>query len=168
MDDPDDEGGSTVRASTLDLANLPLTPEGKVMNYPKAIKAFCIRVNDDGRTVAALDVLAPGIAEIIGGSQREERPPSGDRNILPQSAVASYLWCMTKLLEQAIEAVRRLPADSQDESARAIFHLAASEVAAEPVDPAHLAAVLEGLAQAKRREFATVDEVEAALRRFDE
>jgi asparaginyl-tRNA synthetase len=44
-----------------------------VMNYPKAIKAFYMRVNDDGRTVAAMDVLAPGIGEIIGGSQREER-----------------------------------------------------------------------------------------------
>src|SRR5262245_17444211 len=44
-----------------------------VMNYPKAIKAFYMRQNDDGRTVAAMDVLAPGIGEIIGGSQREER-----------------------------------------------------------------------------------------------
>ena len=44
-----------------------------VMNYPKAIKAFYMRVNDDGRTVAAMDVLAPGIGEIVGGSQREER-----------------------------------------------------------------------------------------------
>jgi asparaginyl-tRNA synthetase len=44
-----------------------------VMNYPKDIKAFYMRGNDDGRTVAAMDVLAPGIGEIIGGSQREER-----------------------------------------------------------------------------------------------
>ena len=44
-----------------------------VINYPKAIKAFYMRQNDDGRTVAAMDVLAPGIGEIIGGSQREER-----------------------------------------------------------------------------------------------
>ena len=44
-----------------------------VMNYPRAIKPFYMRVNDDGRTVAAMDVLAPGIGEIIGGSQREER-----------------------------------------------------------------------------------------------
>jgi len=44
-----------------------------VMNYPKGIKAFYMRVNDDGKTVAAMDVLAPGIGEIIGGSQREER-----------------------------------------------------------------------------------------------
>jgi asparaginyl-tRNA synthetase len=44
-----------------------------LMNYPKEIKAFYMRMNDDGRTVAAMDVLAPGIGEIIGGSQREER-----------------------------------------------------------------------------------------------
>ena len=44
-----------------------------VMNYPKQIKAFYMRLNDDGKTVAAMDVLAPGIGEIIGGSQREER-----------------------------------------------------------------------------------------------
>ena len=44
-----------------------------VKNYPKEIKAFYMRLNDDGKTVAAMDVLAPGIGEIIGGSQREER-----------------------------------------------------------------------------------------------
>jgi asparaginyl-tRNA synthetase len=44
-----------------------------LVNYPKQIKAFYMRLNDDGRTVAAMDVLAPGIGEIIGGSQREER-----------------------------------------------------------------------------------------------
>jgi len=44
-----------------------------VMNYPVEIKAFYMRLNDDGRSVAAMDVLAPGIGEIIGGSQREER-----------------------------------------------------------------------------------------------
>ena len=42
-------------------------------NYPKDIKAFYMRMNDDEKTVAAMDVLAPGIGEIIGGSQREER-----------------------------------------------------------------------------------------------
>ena len=44
-----------------------------VMNYPTEIKAFYMRLNDDDKTVAAMDVLAPGIGEIIGGSQREER-----------------------------------------------------------------------------------------------
>ena len=44
-----------------------------VMNYPEQIKAFYMRLNDDEKTVAAMDVLAPGIGEIIGGSQREER-----------------------------------------------------------------------------------------------
>ena len=42
-------------------------------DYPKEIKAFYMRQNDDGKTVAAMDILAPGIGEIVGGSQREER-----------------------------------------------------------------------------------------------
>lgn len=57
------------RYLTEELVGRPVV----VMNYPKDIKAFYMRVNDDGRTVAAMDVLAPGIGEIIGGSQREER-----------------------------------------------------------------------------------------------
>lgn len=44
-----------------------------VYNYPKDIKAFYMRMNDDGKTVAAVDILVPGIGELIGGSQREER-----------------------------------------------------------------------------------------------
>ena len=44
-----------------------------VYDYPKDIKPFYMRVNDDDRTVTAMDVLAPGIGEIVGGSQREER-----------------------------------------------------------------------------------------------
>ncbi len=44
-----------------------------VVNYPKEIKAFYMRANDDDQTVAAMDVLVPGVGEIIGGSQREER-----------------------------------------------------------------------------------------------
>ena len=44
-----------------------------VTDYPKDIKAFYMRLNDDGKTVAAADCLVPGIGEIIGGSQREER-----------------------------------------------------------------------------------------------
>ena len=44
-----------------------------VMNYPKSIKPFYMRQNDDGKTVAAMDVLVPGVGEIVGGSQREER-----------------------------------------------------------------------------------------------
>ena len=42
-------------------------------NYPKDIKAFYMRQNDDGKTVAAVDLLVPGVGELIGGSQREER-----------------------------------------------------------------------------------------------
>ena len=52
-----------------------------VVNYPKKIKAFYMRLNDDDQTVAAMDVLAPGIGEIIGGSQREERLSVLDQRI---------------------------------------------------------------------------------------
>ncbi|WCJ59590.1 asparagine--tRNA ligase [Fontisphaera persica] len=45
-----------------------------VFNYPREIKPFYMRVNDDGQTVTAMDVLVPGIGEVIGGAQREERP----------------------------------------------------------------------------------------------
>ena len=55
-----------------------------VMNYPKDIKAFYMRLNDDEKTVAAMDVLAPGIGEIIGGSQREERLDVLDARMDPQ------------------------------------------------------------------------------------
>ena len=74
---------------------------------------------------------------------------------------------MTKLLEKALEAVRRLPAGNQDEIARAMLHLAARGGEPEILDPAHMSAVLQGLVQAKRGEFATDVEVEAAFRRFD-
>jgi hypothetical protein len=74
---------------------------------------------------------------------------------------------MTKLLEKALEAVRQLPPGTQDEIAQAMLTLAGDEGPPEDIDPAHLRAVLEGLAQAKRREFATDEQVEAAFRRFD-
>jgi hypothetical protein len=74
---------------------------------------------------------------------------------------------MTKLLEQALDAVRRLPTDAQDAIARAMLALAGRDGEPEPIDPAHLPDVLESLAQAKRSQFATDAEVEAAFRRFD-
>jgi asparaginyl-tRNA synthetase len=52
-----------------------------VINYPKEIKAFYMRLNDDNKTVAAMDLLVPGIGEIIGGSQREERLDFLDQRI---------------------------------------------------------------------------------------
>jgi asparaginyl-tRNA synthetase len=64
-----------------------------VSDYPRAIKAFYMRLNDDERTVAAMDVLAPGIGEIIGGSQREERLEVLDRRIAELGLeAASYWW----------------------------------------------------------------------------
>ena len=65
--------GPAVRARALPHREATRRGPVIVMNYPKEIKAFYMRRNDDGKTVAAMDVLAPGIGEIIGGSQREER-----------------------------------------------------------------------------------------------
>ena len=64
-----------------------------LMHYPKEIKAFYMRLNDDGKTVAAMDVLTPGIGEIIGGSQREERLEILDRRIVEMGLpLESYWW----------------------------------------------------------------------------
>jgi len=63
-----------------------------VMNYPKDIKAFYMRLNDDGQTVAAMDVLAPGIGEIIGGSQREERLDMLDARIEEMGLDKQEYW----------------------------------------------------------------------------
>ena len=64
-----------------------------LMNYPKEIKAFYMRLNEDNRTVAAMDVLAPGIGEIIGGSQREERLEVLDERIMAVGLdPAAYSW----------------------------------------------------------------------------
>ncbi|MFW8589305.1 asparagine--tRNA ligase [Glaciecola sp. 2405UD65-10] len=64
-----------------------------MQNYPKDIKAFYMRINDDGKTVAAMDVLAPGIGEIIGGSQREERLDVFDARLKEMNLDAEdYAW----------------------------------------------------------------------------
>jgi hypothetical protein len=81
-------------------------------------------------------------------------------------SIGAYDEPMTKLLDKALEAVRRLPPSSQDEIAQAMLTLAGGEGEPEVIDRAHLPAVLEGLAQAKCRQFAP--EVEAAFRRFDQ
>ena len=62
-----------------------------VVDYPKDIKAFYMRVNDDDRTVAAMDVLVPGVGEIIGGSQREERLEVLDARLEGQG-LGDELW----------------------------------------------------------------------------
>ena len=64
-----------------------------VVDYPKQIKAFYMRLNDDERTVAAMDVLAPGMGEIVGGVQREERLDVLDRRIEEMGLdIGSYGW----------------------------------------------------------------------------
>ncbi|WP_376695183.1 asparagine--tRNA ligase [Wenzhouxiangella sp. EGI_FJ10305] len=64
-----------------------------VKNYPDEIKAFYMRLNDDGKTAAAMDVLAPGIGEIIGGSQREERLDVLERRMAEHGLDAqTYSW----------------------------------------------------------------------------
>ncbi|MEC9439839.1 MAG: asparagine--tRNA ligase [Myxococcota bacterium] len=63
-----------------------------VMNYPKDIKAFYMRLNDDEKTVAAMDVLAPGIGEIIGGSQREERLDVFDKRLAEMDLPTEDYW----------------------------------------------------------------------------
>jgi asparaginyl-tRNA synthetase len=76
------------RYLTEELVGKPVV----VMNYPKDIKAFYMRQNDDGRTVAAMDVLAPGIGEIIGGSQREERLDVLDRRMAEMHLDPKAYW----------------------------------------------------------------------------
>ena len=63
-----------------------------VTNYPAAIKAFYMRQNEDGKTVAAMDILAPGIGEIVGGSQREERLEKLEARMKDMHVPAEELW----------------------------------------------------------------------------
>jgi asparaginyl-tRNA synthetase len=63
-----------------------------VTNYPAVIKSFYMRLNDDGNTVAAMDILAPGIGEIVGGSQREERLDVLERRMKEMGVPADDLW----------------------------------------------------------------------------
>jgi asparaginyl-tRNA synthetase len=64
-----------------------------VFNYPREIKPFYMRVNDDGKTVTAMDVLVPGIGEVIGGAQREERPDVLEQQLAFHNlSPADYWW----------------------------------------------------------------------------
>jgi asparaginyl-tRNA synthetase len=63
-----------------------------VTGYPKEIKAFYMRGNDDGKTVAAMDILVPGIGEIVGGSQREERLERLEARMKEMHIPAEELW----------------------------------------------------------------------------
>merc|ERR1719401_1091967 len=68
-----------------------------VYNYPKDIKAFYMRLNDDNKTVGAMDCLAPGIGEVIGGSQREERLDVLDRRITEMNLEPKDYWWYREL-----------------------------------------------------------------------
>jgi len=61
-------------------------------NYPKEIKAFYMRQNEDGKTVAAMDILAPGIGEIVGGSQREERQEKLEQRMKEMHIPIEEMW----------------------------------------------------------------------------
>ncbi|MFI5152746.1 MAG: asparagine--tRNA ligase [Chitinophagales bacterium] len=63
-----------------------------VTDYPKEIKAFYMRQNDDGKTVAAMDILAPGIGEIVGGSQREERLDKLEQRMREMHIPLQEMW----------------------------------------------------------------------------
>jgi asparaginyl-tRNA synthetase len=63
-----------------------------VYNYPKAIKAFYMRLNDDGNTVAAMDLLVPRVGELIGGSQREERLDVLERRLQEMGLQLENYW----------------------------------------------------------------------------
>ena len=63
-----------------------------VTGYPKAIKAFYMRQNEDGKTVAAMDILAPGIGEIVGGSQREERLDKLEQRMREMHVPVQDMW----------------------------------------------------------------------------
>ena len=63
-----------------------------VTGYPKSIKAFYMRQNDDGKTVAAMDILAPGIGEIVGGSQREERLDKLEQRMKEMHIPIQEMW----------------------------------------------------------------------------
>ena len=73
---------------------------------------------------------------------------------------------MTRLLEKAVAAVRQLPSENQDEIAAAMLRLAEDRLHSEDIDPAHKDAVLEGLEQTRRREFASQTEIKRAFNSF--
>jgi DNA-binding transcriptional regulator YdaS (Cro superfamily) len=73
---------------------------------------------------------------------------------------------MSKLLDQALDAVRAQPPEIQDDIARAMLALVGNEEEPEDIDPEHLPAVLEGLNQMKRGQVATPAQIEAAFKRF--
>ena len=78
-----------------------------VYNYPKDIKAFYMRLNEDGKTVAAMDVLVPGVGELIGGSQREERLEVGCERACQCSIFPTMANARPAMLPETREAHRQ-------------------------------------------------------------
>jgi asparaginyl-tRNA synthetase len=76
------------RFLTEEVVNGPLV----VTDYPKGIKAFYMRLNDDEKTVAAMDILLPGVGEIVGGSQREERLALLDQRLEDETLKKELWW----------------------------------------------------------------------------
>lgn len=74
---------------------------------------------------------------------------------------------MLDVVEEAVAAIHALPTERREELARLVLRIAKADDAPEDIDPAHLPAVLEGLEEAERREFASEDEVAAVFRSFD-
>ena len=79
-----------------------------VIDYPKEIKAFYMRLNDDGKTVAAMDMLVPGVGELIGGSQREERLDVLKRRMAEcglKKRITGGIWICAALVERVMQAM---------------------------------------------------------------
>ena len=95
---------STSASSPRSMFKCPVT----VYNYPKEIKPFYMRLNDDGKTVTAMDVLVPGIGEIIGGSQREERLDVLEASMRPARARSEGLRLVPRPAPLGNRAARRL------------------------------------------------------------
>ena len=79
-----------------------------LFDYPRTIKPFYMRVNDDGRTVRAMDILVPGVGEIIGGSQREERLDVLQERMKEQGLNPEPYWWYLDLRRYGTRAALRL------------------------------------------------------------
>ena len=84
--------GSHLCERLLELGHTVRGLDAFIPYYPRQIKAFYMRANDDGKTVRAMDVLVPRVGEIIGGSQREERLDVLEQRMAEQKLHADSYW----------------------------------------------------------------------------